>query len=385
MASADLREELNCSICLSIYTDPVTLQCGHNFCQDCIVSVLDTQEGSGVYSCPECRAEYQQRPALQRNMKLCNIVERFLSTHPDQEETTIFCTYCDSQTPAVKTCLQCEASLCANHLKKHTKSSDHILMQPTASLESRKCPIHKKLLEYYCSLDGACICVSCCLAGEHRGHQVESLNEAFEKKKLKLINDVDRLISEREETERSVQSLLEHKREVQKKAVDVTERVTALITDIREQLEALEKRVLSEISRQEEQVSLHVSGLIQQLETKKDELSRKIHLIEEMSNMTDPLSVFQQSGIDFLKNETKEIPINISCNRNTLSAGDIDQAQISVILHRDLKCLTDKFPGLMTQRGFQINNASRTSVPPVFPVSAWNIGFTPPPNRSIWD
>ncbi|KAM4698688.1 E3 ubiquitin/ISG15 ligase TRIM25-like [Rhinophrynus dorsalis] len=352
MASADLREELNCSVCLSVYTDPVTLQCGHNFCLDCIGSMLDIQEGSGVYSCPECRAKYQQRPALQRNMKLCNIVERFLSTHPDQEETTIFCTYCDSQTPAVKTCLQCEASLCANHLKKHTKSSDHILMQPTASLESRKCPIHKKLLEYYCSLDGACICVSCCLAGEHRGHQVESLNEAFEKKKLKLINDVDRLISEREETERSVQCLLEHKREVQKKAVDVTERVTELITDIKEQLEDLEKKVLSEISRQEEQVSLQVSGLIQQLETKKDELSRKIRLIEEMSNMTDPLSVFHQSGIDFLMNETKEIPVNISCNINIHSAGDIDQAQISVILQRDLKCLTDQFPGLMTQRGF---------------------------------
>uniref|UniRef100_A0A8C5MSU8 Uncharacterized protein n=1 Tax=Leptobrachium leishanense TaxID=445787 RepID=A0A8C5MSU8_9ANUR len=63
MASADLRDELTCSICLNIYTDPVTLPCGHSFCRTCIGDVLDTQEGSGAYKCPECRAESQERLA----------------------------------------------------------------------------------------------------------------------------------------------------------------------------------------------------------------------------------------------------------------------------------------------------------------------------------
>uniref|UniRef100_A0A1B8XZV6 Uncharacterized protein n=1 Tax=Xenopus tropicalis TaxID=8364 RepID=A0A1B8XZV6_XENTR len=57
MAAADLRDELSCSICLSVYTDPVSLPCSHNFCRGCIGGVLGTQEGSGAYSCPECRAE----------------------------------------------------------------------------------------------------------------------------------------------------------------------------------------------------------------------------------------------------------------------------------------------------------------------------------------
>ncbi|XP_075439953.1 E3 ubiquitin/ISG15 ligase TRIM25-like [Ascaphus truei] len=294
MASAGLREELTCPICLSTYTQPVTLRCGHNFCQGCIGSVWDSQEGSGLYTCPECRAEFQERPALQRNLKLCNIAERFLSTQPEQEEAVIFCTYCvTSSVPAAKTCLLCDASLCDIHLERHSKSEEHVLTEPTTSLKTRKCPVHKKLLECYCTEDAACICVSCWVFGEHRGHQVESLNEASEKKKEKLRHVLEKLTSVREETEKRAQSLQEARREAQEKAAGETARVTALIRDIREQLEVLEKRVLSEITRWEEQVSLRVSDLIQQLEIKKDELSKKILHIEELSNITDPLTVLQ--------------------------------------------------------------------------------------------
>ncbi|KAM4697686.1 E3 ubiquitin/ISG15 ligase TRIM25-like [Rhinophrynus dorsalis] len=308
MASADLREELNCSICLNIYTDPVNLGCGHNFCRVCIGNVLDTQEGSGVYSCPECRAEFQERPALQRNMKLCNIVELFLSTHPDQEVTGIICTYCiHSPVPAVKTCVMCEACLCKAHLNVHSKSPEHILTDPTTFLGNRKCPIHKELLKYHCSEDGVCICVSCCLVGEHRGHQVELMNEASDKKKETLRNVLEKLKSKREETEKRVQNLKERRREVRGKSASETQRVTALIRDIREQLEALEKRVLSEISRQEEQVSLQVSDLIHQLEIKKNELSRKIRHIEELSNTTDPLMVLQRQELDTAETGDNEV------------------------------------------------------------------------------
>uniref|UniRef100_A0A8C5WFX4 Uncharacterized protein n=1 Tax=Leptobrachium leishanense TaxID=445787 RepID=A0A8C5WFX4_9ANUR len=252
MASADLRDELTCSICLNIYTYPVTLPCGHSFCRTCIGDVLDTQEGSGAYKCPECRAESQERPALVKNRKLRNIAENIRSTHPEQEEG-------------------------------HKWPAGRYFETP--------------VLEYYCCEDTACICVSCSLAGEHRGHQVETLNEASEKKKEKLKNILQKLTSQREEVEKRVQNLEELRRQVQGKAAGVTERVTALIRDIRKQLEALEKRVLSEISRQEEQVSLRVSDLIRQLEIKKEELSRKMGDIEELYLDVGLISVTLHSGL----------------------------------------------------------------------------------------
>ncbi|KAM4697681.1 LOW QUALITY PROTEIN: uncharacterized protein WCC33_013274 [Rhinophrynus dorsalis] len=358
MASADLREELKCSICLSVYTDPVTMTCGHNFCLVCIGSLLDTQEGSGVYSCPECRAEFQERPALQRNMKLCKEVEGFLSAQPE-EKTIIFCTYCiQAAVPAVKTCLQCETSLCDAHLTAHNKSVKHFLTEPTTSSEKRKCSIHKELLKYHCSEDAACICVSCCLAGEHKGHQVDLLSEASDKRKEKLRNILQKLASKREDTEKRVQSLQELRTEAIEKSAAVTERVTSLFRDIGEQLEALERQVLSEVSRQEEQVSLQVSGLIQQLEIMKDELSRKIRHIEELCNLTDALHFLQgwesdrpydcdteESSDEDKESDDKEVP----------DVSDLDEGLISVTLYRALaNIVTD----VKVKRGFYVQESS---------------------------
>ncbi|XP_063777219.1 E3 ubiquitin/ISG15 ligase TRIM25-like [Pseudophryne corroboree] len=341
MASADLRQELHCSICLNIYTDPVTLRCGHNFCRVCIDRVLDAQEGAGVYTCPDCRAECQERPALQRNITLCNIVGSFPSTWPDQEETGIFCTYCvDSPVPAAKSCLLCEASLCDKHLRVHSKSAEHLLCDPTTSLGNRKCSVHKKILEYYCTEDAACICVSCCLIGEHRGHQMESLDEASERKKKKLRNVLQKLTTKRAETEKRVQRLQKRRREYQRKAAGVTETVTALFRDIRRQLEHLEKRVLSEISRQEQRVSLSVSDLIQQLEIKTDELSGKMRHIEELCNMDDPVTVLQEPDTgDLCDTEDTE-----RHDTQVRGAGDLDVGLISGTLHT----LSDIITGINT-------------------------------------
>ncbi|OCT66766.1 E3 ubiquitin-protein ligase TRIM39 [Xenopus laevis] len=239
-AAADLRAELTCSVCREIYTNPVTLPCGHNFCLICIERTWDWQRSiEEDPSCPECRRTYRNQPELEKNLRLRNIAEQFLP--------------------------------------------DHI-----------KCSSHKKLLEYYCCEDSVCICESCCLAGEHRGHRVELLSEVSEKKKEKLRKVVEKLRPEREEIEEQIQRLQERRREVAEKAAGETETVTALFRDIREQLEALEKRLLRDISREEEKVSLQLHDLIQQLEIKKDELSRKIRHIEELCNMADPLTVLQE-------------------------------------------------------------------------------------------
>ncbi|XP_063297973.1 E3 ubiquitin-protein ligase TRIM39-like [Pelobates fuscus] len=336
MASADLRDELACCICTNIYTDPVTLTCGHSYCRVCITKTWDNQE-EREYSCPECRHRFRVRPELKRNLIMCNIVESFLSTHPEQEEVGISCTYCvHSPVPAAKTCLHCEASLCEVHLRAHSQSAEHVLTEPTTSLGNRKCSVHKEILKYYCSEDAACICVSCRLDGEHRGHAVETLNVASEKKKEKLRNILQKLTSRREEAEKRVQSLQELRREVSDKPAGLTEEVTALIGGIKEQLEALEKRVLSEISRQ---VSLRVSDLIRQMEIKKEDLSRKMGHIEELCNMTDPVTVLQvreSDSADYCDTEEGDNEDRERDDNKVRAVGDLDVGLISATLHSGL-------------------------------------------------
>ncbi|XP_053553177.1 E3 ubiquitin/ISG15 ligase TRIM25-like [Bombina bombina] len=306
MASADLREELTCPICFSIYTDPVTLSCGHTYCLSCINRTWDHQD-EGEYSCPECKQGFRRRPELKRNLRLRNIAETFQPTE-SVNDTGIFCTYCTH--PAAKSCLLCEASFCDFHLRVHSKSEKHVLTEPTTSWGNRKCYKHKKLLEYYCTEDAACICVFCSLAGEHRGHQVELLNEASEKKKKRLRDVLQKLTTKREKTEKRVQSLQEHRRGVQEKAADVTERLNAQVKDI-----------------------------MKQLEKEKDELTRKMSHIEDLCNMTDPLTVLQEQEShrdDFCGAENGDNEVTQTGDKQVPAGGDLDEGLISLTLYRGI-------------------------------------------------
>ena len=52
MASASYRAELTCSVCQDIFTDPVSLTCGHSFCRECVTGSPEQR------ACPCCQAVY---------------------------------------------------------------------------------------------------------------------------------------------------------------------------------------------------------------------------------------------------------------------------------------------------------------------------------------
>ncbi|XP_077314873.1 tripartite motif-containing protein 75-like [Lithobates pipiens] len=332
MASADLIDELSCSICLSIYTDPVTLRCGHNYCRECIDQVLDTQKESRLYICPECREEFQERPVLFNARALRNIAEKFLFPQPSKKDTGIYCTDCvDSPLPAIKSCLLCESSLCGKHVRAHAESPEHVLSDPTNYPGNRKCCFHKKIVEYYCPKEKVCICVYCMAIGMHKGHRVEKLDEALEKKKEKLRKDLEMLTSKKAWAEKQVRILEERRTGLEDRAASVTEEVAAMFRDIGRELEALEKRVLSEISKQKEKTAQSLSKLIQKLEIQKDELSWKISHIEELCNSTDPMTVLkgQNSEEEDIYQSEKEDNIDT----NIRSEDDFHENSITDKLH----------------------------------------------------
>ncbi|KAL0244190.1 hypothetical protein GEMRC1_008275 [Eukaryota sp. GEM-RC1] len=56
-----------CSICLEIFADPLTVNCGHSFCSVCILVCL-IQSQSQRPSCPLCRTEITSTPARARDL-----------------------------------------------------------------------------------------------------------------------------------------------------------------------------------------------------------------------------------------------------------------------------------------------------------------------------
>ncbi|XP_072331289.1 zinc-binding protein A33-like [Scyliorhinus torazame] len=73
-----LAEELSCSICLSLFVQPVSLPCEHSFCRPCISQCWEAQGELGPPggpSCPHCRLPCPGK-ALKPNRVLANLVEQ---------------------------------------------------------------------------------------------------------------------------------------------------------------------------------------------------------------------------------------------------------------------------------------------------------------------
>ncbi|XP_014841029.1 PREDICTED: E3 ubiquitin-protein ligase TRIM39-like isoform X1 [Poecilia mexicana] len=74
-ATGNLSEEqVHCSICLDVFTNPVSIPCGHNFCQTCILGYWKT---SPLYQCPMCKKSFHKRPDISVNTVLREIAEQF--------------------------------------------------------------------------------------------------------------------------------------------------------------------------------------------------------------------------------------------------------------------------------------------------------------------
>lgn len=132
--ACSLKDELLCSICLSIYQDPVSLGCEHYFCRRCITEHWVRQEAQGARDCPECRRTFAE-PALAPSLKLANIVERY-SAFP----------------------------------------LDAIL---NARRAARPCQAHDKV-KLFCLTDRALLCFFCDEPALHEQHQVTGIDDAFE-------------------------------------------------------------------------------------------------------------------------------------------------------------------------------------------------------------
>eukprot|EP00062_Callorhinchus_milii_P000363 gi/632934294/ref/XP_007906601.1/ PREDICTED: E3 ubiquitin/ISG15 ligase TRIM25-like [Callorhinchus milii] len=190
----DLEDDLTCSICLEIYTNPVILNCKHSFCRSCIEDLCQEQDSS-TSSCPLCQATFRLGADLEMNFQLANIVQKYANL--DLSRNFVPCTYCTKKPfPAVKTCLKCEVSMCSIHIRLHRENpmlKSHPLVDPTENLAVRKCTEHEKLLEIYCQEDEVLVCSLCALIGNHRGHYLMSIGEAADELRNHLENHREKI------------------------------------------------------------------------------------------------------------------------------------------------------------------------------------------------
>ncbi|XP_062399469.1 tripartite motif-containing protein 16-like [Sardina pilchardus] len=293
-----------CPICLDLLKDPVTVNCGHNYCAGCIKGCWDQEDQKGVYSCPQCRQTFSPRPVLNKNNVFAELIEQFRKTRiQDTASSQSFAgpgdVECDSCTgrklKAVKSCLACLLSYCETHLQRHDELSGkrHNVVDVTGQLQDKICAQHQKLLEVFCRTDQSCVCVLC-LVDEHKGHDTVSAAAGRTEKQKEMEETKGKLQQSLQEREKELLELRKAVETLKSSAQTAVEDSERIFTDMIRSIERRRSEVTELIRAQEKAEVSWAEGLLKRLEQEIAELKRRDAELEQLSHTED--------HVHFLKN-----------------------------------------------------------------------------------
>ena len=159
-----VEDQLNCSICLDIFTDPKLLQCLHVFCQTCLVRlVFRDEQGQLVLSCPNCRQLTPVPANGVAGLQPAFLINHLLDIAEDlrrEKEAPASAEGADTSYASLPPSQE-EVSFCSEH--------------------------GEEKLKLYCETCGELICLHCDLnTGKHHKHDYVPLKEGFEQYKNEI-------------------------------------------------------------------------------------------------------------------------------------------------------------------------------------------------------
>ncbi|XP_034094403.1 E3 ubiquitin-protein ligase TRIM21-like [Gymnodraco acuticeps] len=298
------EDQFLCSICLDVFTDPVSTPCGHNFCKACITQHWDRNVLS---QCPNCKEVFNIKPELLVNTFISEMAAQFRQSAQQKASSSsseqqvlkpgeVPCDVCTgTRLKALKSCLVCLESYCETHLEPHLTRAGlkkHQLIDPVENLESRMCVKHDKPLELFCKTDQVCVCMLCTVS-DHKTHDVVPLKEGYEGKKAELGKteaEIQQMIQKRrlkiQEMNRSVEL---SKEGADREIADGVQVFTAL----KESVERRQAELIDTIKEKQRETEEQAEGFIKELEQEVSELKKRSSEVEQLSCSEDQLHLLQ--------------------------------------------------------------------------------------------
>ncbi|XP_048204289.1 E3 ubiquitin-protein ligase TRIM38-like [Perognathus longimembris pacificus] len=304
-----MRDIATCPICMNLMTHPVSIKCGHNFCQLCIVEFFNRvhllHPAVTKLDCPLCRGLFDKN-SLRPNKELENIIEVIKEMEELDQEV-----------------------LCKQHGEK---------------------------LHLFCEDEGQLICWRC-ERSEHQGHATALVEEVYQGYKEQLQNAMVNLNQLQEEC-------LNHKVFVTMQMNDWKEEINIKRQKIRSDFKNLrsflheeEKSYIWKLEKEEEQMLKRMRSSETSLEQKSNEL--KSHILEleakcqgSVQNMLQGVkdTLVRSSAVKLENPENFSLEIHTMCNVSELYFDvkkTVKRYQVSVTLdpstaHPDLLLSDDR-------------------------------------------
>ncbi|KAG9471130.1 hypothetical protein GDO78_015701 [Eleutherodactylus coqui] len=246
MASGDFAEELTCLLCSELFKDPVMVECGHNFCHNCIDKAWNGQES---FTCPDCKEVITEK-RYTTNRALANLVKKTVGS------TAISAT-----------------SKTAEKLKP-----------------SENCPEHDERLKLYCKDDGILSCVICRDSLKHASHNFLPILDAVGVYKTEMLAIVAPLEESLKVTEHLTSQQGEKVEQHKSNVSESQEHIVSEFEKLRTFLKAREENLLEQLQERGENLLKEMETNLVKLQENQDTIKETITMANERVNDTDSIS-----------------------------------------------------------------------------------------------
>ncbi|XP_078422455.1 zinc-binding protein A33-like [Cetorhinus maximus] len=247
-SSLSLGDELNCPICLDIFIDPVMLECGHDFCRQCILQCWEKEKKA---FCPECGEVFREKN-LKANRALGVLSNKIRSLNI-----------------------------------KHVDSSKAI--HPF-------CDEHQEELKLFCETDKKLICVMCLDRRDgrsHKSHNFMLINEAVEIYKEKMRGNLQALGQKKTSIQNVLLKQQQSISEVQEQSNILQKHISSEFTRLRSVLEEKEKALAKELGDQEEDILKKMESNLREIQEHLNETDEKLMSVQSQLNQQDAFSLLK--------------------------------------------------------------------------------------------
>ncbi|KAM6953843.1 nuclear factor 7, ovary-like [Aplochiton taeniatus] len=263
MASPSYTEDLTCSICLSLFSDPVSLPCLHSFCRLCVSEALRTQS-----SCPLCRDDV---PTGETNLTTNHIVKSLADRAREEEKR--------------------------NEQRKNE-----------AGVTDMMCREHEEKLKLFCETDQQLVCVICRDGQQHDGHKFKPIKEAAILMRAELEKAIHFLIDDNNAIERLVGQQRLKMRETEEKTCQLVTQISSQFEEMHQFLRKREEEIKNTLLEKEEKEVTEMTETLNGLESiffERKETERKM---ESSRNITDSAE-FMKAWCDEVKPDVESLKI----------------------------------------------------------------------------
>ena len=331
----NLREEVSCSVCSDLFTDPKHLSCLHSFCLKCLNRWYETCGGGQAIKCPKCQT-LSRVPAsgdltdLPTSFYLNGLIH--VLAIKECKNTQVTCGNCDKKSSEASYCFQCcifyyEQCLVGHNImmgdkKEHRvlavkefqdKDYEDVLKRPVFCSKERH---QKEELKYYCKECETALCQRC-VTVNHGGHDLRLIEEEAENKtleiksilqsqrdgldaKLNVITQLD------EDCAKVIQQSEIARRDVQRFADDLIKTIQAKMKNIITAVENQTKKSLESLKAKRSAIQQQMSATESSLE-EADKLLKRSTTAEVVQLKKSLQTIFQ--GL----NQTEPIVHDPSC------------------------------------------------------------------------